>query len=176
MAQYRAGIIGLGWMGVLYDLAPRLRDRFQVDDVDRPTPEVDPHRRSHHWQHPGNEGLPSTYAEALWDRPEVELVAGADRDQKRLQIFAERYGVRQLYANAEEMLRRERLDIVAVATNTKGRADLTCLADPDGMASLPDLTWPCWRGRPGWFCWPDREGRLGRAGLAGEAGLAGPAC
>ena len=37
MAKYRAGIIGLGWMGVLYDLAPRLRDRFDVDDVDRPT-------------------------------------------------------------------------------------------------------------------------------------------
>ena len=136
MAKYRAGIIGLGWMGVLYDLAPRLPDRFEIDDVDRPTPEVDPHHRTHLWQHPGDEGLPSTYAEALWDRPEVELVAGADRDQKRLQILAERYGVRQLYTNAEEMLRQERLDIVAVATNTKGRADLTCLAVECGAKGI----------------------------------------
>jgi len=136
MAKYRAGIIGLGWMGMLYDLAPRLRDRFEIDDVDRPTPEVDPHRQTHLWQHPGDEGLPSTYAEALCDRPEVALVAGADRDQKRLQIFSERYGIQKLYTNAEEMLREERLDIVAVATNTKGRAELTCQAVECGAKGI----------------------------------------
>ena len=128
MAQYRAGVIGLGWMGLLYDLAPRLRDRFEVDDVDRPTPEVDPHLQRHHWQHPDTSGLPTSYSEALWDRPEVELVAAADRDNKRLWIFGERYGIQSLYTDAEEMLHQERLDIVAVATNVKGRADLTCLA------------------------------------------------
>ncbi len=136
MDKYRAGVIGLGWMGMLYDLAQRLPDRFSVDDVDRPTPEVDPHRRIHHWEHPGNEGLPSTYAEALWDRPEVELVAAADRDEKRLKIFSERYDVKNLYTDAEEMLRGEKLDIVAVATNTKGRADLTCLAVECGARGI----------------------------------------
>ena len=107
MAQYRAAIIGLGWMGMLYDLAPRLWDRFSVDDADRPTSEVDPHRRTHHWEHPGNEGLPTSYAEALTDRPEVELVAAAGRDRKRLGMFLERYGVDKLYTDAEEMLRAE---------------------------------------------------------------------
>ena len=128
MATYRAGVIGLGWMGVLYDLAERIPDLFEIDDADRPTPELDVHRRFHHHDHPGTEGLPDTYAEALWDRPEVDLVAGADRDQKRLAAFGERYGLEGLYTDAEEMLRKEKLDIVAVATNTKGRADLTCLA------------------------------------------------
>ena len=84
MAQYRAGVIGLGWMGLLYDLAARISDRFDVDDVDRPTPALDVHRAIRHHEHPGNEGLPSSYCEALWDRPEVELVAAADRDGKRL--------------------------------------------------------------------------------------------
>ncbi len=45
MAKYRGGVIGLGWMGLLYDLADRIPDRFNVDDVDRPTPELDIHGR-----------------------------------------------------------------------------------------------------------------------------------
>ena len=47
---------------------------------------------------------------------------------RRLKAFGERYGVDALYTDAGEMLRNESLDIVAVATNVKGRADLTCLA------------------------------------------------
>ena len=38
MAKYRAGVIGLGWMGMLYDMADRIGDFFNIDDVDRPTP------------------------------------------------------------------------------------------------------------------------------------------
>ncbi|MEW6752055.1 MAG: Gfo/Idh/MocA family oxidoreductase [Candidatus Latescibacterota bacterium] len=136
MAEYRAGVIGLGWMGLLYDLAERIPDRFEVDDAERPTPPLDVHRRTYHHQHPGSEGLPNSYAEALWDRPEVDLVAGADRDARRLQAFGERYGIRALYKDAEEMLRRERLEIVAIATNTKGRADLTCLAVECGARGI----------------------------------------
>lgn len=126
--MYRAAVIGLGWMGLLYDLARRIPDRFEIDDVDRPTPPLDIHRKFYHHDHPGEEGNPTSYAEALWNRPEVELVAGADRDPKRLRVFGERYGIEKLYADAEEMLRQERPDIVAVCTNTQTRADLTCLA------------------------------------------------
>ncbi|MBI4531072.1 MAG: Gfo/Idh/MocA family oxidoreductase, partial [Candidatus Latescibacteria bacterium] len=136
MAQYRAAVIGLGWMGMLYDLAKRIPDRFGIDDVDRPTPPLDIHRTFYYHDHPGNEGLPSSYAEALWNRPEVELGAGADRDQKRLRAFSERYGVQAVYTDAEEMLRRERPDIVAVCTNTRYRADLTCLAVECGAKGI----------------------------------------
>ena len=136
MARYRAGVIGLGWMGMLYDIAARIPDRFDVDDVDRPTPELDVHRSIRHHEHPGNEGLPSSYSEALWDRPEVELVAAADRDAKRLTAFTQRYGIAAVYTDAAEMLAKERLDIVAVATNTKMRADLTCLAVEHGAKGI----------------------------------------
>ena len=136
MGKYRGAVIGLGWMGMLYDLAERIPDLFEIDDVDRPTPELDVHRRFHFHDHPGTEGLPSTYAEALRDRPEVELVAGADRDRKRLKVFGERYGIAALYTDAEEMLRQEKLDIVAIATNTKDRADLTCLAVKCGARGI----------------------------------------
>ena len=60
MAKYRAGVIGLGWMGMLYDLATRIPDRFDIDDVDRPTPRLDVHRRFYHHDHPGTEGNPTS--------------------------------------------------------------------------------------------------------------------
>ena len=136
MAKYRAGVIGLGWMGMLYDMAERIGDLFNIDDVDRPTPELEVHRKIYHHVHPGREGLPTSYAEALRDRPEVDLVAAADRDQKRLKAFEERYGIKALYTDATEMLRTEELDIVAIATNVKGRADLTCLAVENGAKGI----------------------------------------
>ena len=135
MAQYRGAVIGLGWMGMLYDLAKRM-GTWDVDDVDRPTPELDIHRRFYFHDHPGEEGLPTSYAEALRNQPEIELVAAADRDRKRLKAFEERYGEGATYTDAEQMLRQERPDIVAIATNTKHRADLTCLAVECGAKGI----------------------------------------
>ena len=139
MAEYRAAVIGLGWMGMLYDLAARVGDRdvkYTVDETDRPTPPLDIHRRMHHYEHPGTEGLPSSYSDALWDRPEVDLVAAADRDPKRLKVFTERYGLEAVYEDAAEMLRNENLDIVAITINVKGRADMTCLAVEHGVKGI----------------------------------------
>ena len=103
----------------------------------RPTPdEIDVHRKFYHHDHPGNEGLPVSYSEALHSRPEVELVAGAERDRKRLAIFGERYGIEALYTDAIEMMRQERLDIVAVCTNVKGRSYLTCAAVEHGAKAV----------------------------------------
>ena len=136
MAKYRGGVIGLGWMGLLYDLAKRIPDRFDVDDVDRPTPALDVHREFHYYENPGVAWVPSSYAEAIIDRPEIDLVAGADRDEKRLKAFSERYGIDAVYTDAFEMLRKEKLDIVAIATNTKGRADLTCAAVENGAKGI----------------------------------------
>ena len=132
MANYRGGVIGLGWMGLLSDLTHRIWDRYEIDDVDRPTPKLDVRRQFHF--HEGS--VPHTWSEVMWDRPEVDLVAGADRDRKRLQAFGERYGIRALYADPAQMLRQESLDIVAIATNTKGRANLTCLAVECGIRGI----------------------------------------
>ncbi len=128
MAQYRGAVIGLGWMGMLYDLAQRM-GVWHVDDIDRPTPELDLHRKFYyHDRHSTRKSIPTSYAEALSDRSEIELVAAADRDKRRLAAFGERYGVRALYTDAKKMLQQEKPDIVAIATNTKGRSDLTCYA------------------------------------------------
>ena len=79
---------------------------YKVEDTRRITPEVDVHRKFHHHDHPGFEGLPSSYAEALWDRPEVELVAGAERDVDRLKIFGDRYGIEALYTDRPGNVRK----------------------------------------------------------------------
>ena len=136
MAKYRGTVIGLGWMGMLYDLAQRM-GVWHVDDINRPTPELDIHRKfCYHEQHLPRKSMPISYAEALSDRPEIELVAAAERDGKRLAAFGERYDVKALYTDAMEMLRREKPDIVAISTNTKGRADLTCYAVECGAKGI----------------------------------------
>jgi len=144
--KYRAGVIGLGWMGFLYDLGKRDYDNilgshenpiYDVESADRPLPDgLDINRTFHLYDHPGREGLGSSYAAALSDRPEVELVAGADRDPRRRAMFGERFGIGALYADALAMLDEERLDIVAIATNTKGRAALTVAAVAAGVRGV----------------------------------------
>ncbi len=135
MGKYKAAVIGLGWMGLLYDMASRISDRFEIEDTDRPTPPLDTHRRIYHHEHPGGEGNPTSYSEAFHDREEIELVAGVDRDRKRLDAFSERYG-KSVYVDAEKMFVEERPDLVAVATNTRYRADLTCLAVEYGARGI----------------------------------------
>ena len=146
MKKYRAAVVGLGWMGFLYDLGKRdyenisgsyQHPKYDVESPDRSVPEwLNVHRKFYFHDHPGQEGLANTYAEALWDRPEVELVAGADRDEKRLAMFSERYGIKALYTDALDMFRKEELDIVAIATNTKGRSFLTVEAVRAGVKGI----------------------------------------
>jgi hypothetical protein len=111
--------------------------KYSTDDAERPTPsELDVHRKFHYHDHPGQENLHGTHAEALWDRPEVDLVAGAERDRGRLKAFGERYGISALYSDAAEMLSKEKLDLVTVSTNVKGRSDLVCMAVENGARGI----------------------------------------
>ena len=141
MAKYRGAVIGLGWMGMLYDLAERPgpaldQPRFDLLSGDRPTPDLDVHRSFQ--QHEGHlkSGRPTSYAEAMADRSDVELVAAADRDVSRLNAFSERYGVEGVYTDAMAMLEEVKPDLVAVATNIRGRADLTVAAVENGAKGI----------------------------------------
>ena len=152
MAKYRGAIIGLGWMGMLNDIgirwengAPKVvrgvwqpeQDRgvWHVDDVDRPFPEVNL-EREYYYHHMAFGEAPVTYAEAMSNRPEIDLVAGAERDKQRLELFGHHYGVESLYTDAEEMLAAEKPDIVAISSNVKGRSHLTCLAVEHGAKGI----------------------------------------
>ena len=126
-------------MGLLNDIGTRWtepgpygdRGKWHVDDVDRPMPKVDVHRKFYFHENP-----PVTFAEALANRPEIDLVAGAERDKERLQVFGERYGIKALYTDAAEMLRNERPEIVAIPSNTKDRPRLTVLAVENGAKGI----------------------------------------
>jgi predicted dehydrogenase len=59
---------------------------------------------------------PVSIAGAFSALPECELAAGCNRGRERLERFGRRWGVTALYQDYAEMLAREALDIVAVAT------------------------------------------------------------
>ncbi|MFA6111143.1 MAG: Gfo/Idh/MocA family oxidoreductase [Candidatus Latescibacterota bacterium] len=59
---------------------------------------------------------PSSIAGAFAALPECRLVAGCNRGQERLERFGRRWQVTALYRDYREMLAREELDLVAVAT------------------------------------------------------------
>src|SRR5947208_2276087 len=87
---YRAGIIGLGFIGAA--------DQVSGDALG---------------QRVGN--LDGTHLDALTRNPRVEVIAGSSRDTGRRQRFTQRTGCRT-YADWREMIERESLDLVSVAT------------------------------------------------------------
>jgi predicted dehydrogenase len=100
LSPLRAGIIGLGYIGG--------GDQVSGDAIGG--------------QLVGN--LDGTHAEALSRNPGVHLVAGSSRDAGRRQRFEKRTGCKT-YADWKEMLDRERLEIVSVATYAPVHAEMT---------------------------------------------------
>src|SRR5476649_534470 len=88
--MYRAGIIGLGFIGG--------GDQVSGDRLGQQVAALD-----------GN------HCAALANHPRVRLVAGSSRDGGRRERFERRTGVR-IFADWKQMLAAERLDIVSVAT------------------------------------------------------------
>jgi len=98
--RYRAGIIGLGFIGGA--------DQVSGDALGQKV-----------------ENLDGTHLAALSGHPRIQLVAGSSRDEGRRERFARRTGA-AAYARWEEMLAKERLDIVSVATYAPFHAEMTC--------------------------------------------------
>lgn len=69
------------------------------------------------------ENMDGTHATAYQKNSRIQLVAGASRDDGRRQRFEARTGART-YANWQEMIDRETLDIVSVATYTPAHAEI----------------------------------------------------
>jgi hypothetical protein len=138
MKKYRAGIIGLGTMGMLLNMEHRRIGFWKPEDAVRPTSELDIHHKAYLHEIATDKGASAfaSYADALQDRPEIEFVAAAERDPTRRNAFIERYGIDNVYDDAEEMLRKEKLEIVAIPTNTRPRADLTVLAVECGAKGI----------------------------------------
>ena len=109
-ATYRAGIVGLGFIGAA--------DQVSGDALGQKVRNLD-----------------GTHLEALSGHPRVELVAGSSRDPGRRERFARRTGART-YADRADMLDREALDIVSVATYSPVHAEITIACARAGVRAI----------------------------------------
>ena len=97
---YRAGVIGLGRMGSTFD------DEVTIG---------------------GSIFLPYCHAPSYHSSPHIELVSGADPHDEQRTLFGKRWGIddEHMYKDYEEMLEKEKLDIVSICTTARVRAQIT---------------------------------------------------
>ncbi len=109
-ATYRAGIIGLGFIGGA--------DQVSGDALGQQV-----------------SGLDGTHFDALSNHPHVNRIVGSSRDPGRRERFAQRAST-TTYANWEEMLAKEALDIVSVATYAPVHAEITVACAKQGIRAI----------------------------------------
>ena len=109
-STYRAGIIGLGFIGG--------GDQVSGDALGQQVGDLD-----------------STHLAALSNHPRVDLVAGSSRDEGRRLRFSERTAL-PAYADWRELIENENLDIVSVATYAPVHAEITATCAAAGSRAI----------------------------------------
>lgn len=109
-STYRGAIIGLGFIGGA--------DQVSGDALGQRVEDLD-----------------GTHLYAMLNHPRVELVAGSSRDASRRARFAERTKART-YQDWREMLDRENLDVVSVATYAPQHAEMTVACARHGVRAI----------------------------------------
>ena len=109
-ATYRAGIIGLGFIGAA--------DQTSGDALGQQV-----------------ENLDGTHLGALARNPRIQLVAGSSRDSGRRSRFEARAGVGS-YADWREMIANQALDLVSVATYTPVHEEITVACARGGIRAI----------------------------------------
>lgn len=107
---WRAGIIGLGFIGG--------GDQVSGDALGQQVSHLD-----------------GTHVEALSRNKRIQLVAGSSRDAGRRERFAQSTGCKT-YADWRQMLARERLDMVSVATYAPVHAEMTVACAEHGVRAV----------------------------------------
>lgn len=107
---YRAGIIGLGFIGGA--------DQVSGDALGQQVRHLD-----------------GTHLTALQGNPRIKLVAGSSRDAGRRERFAQRTAAR-VYSDWQEMIEREKLDIVSVATYAPAHAEISAGCAEGGVRAI----------------------------------------
>jgi len=82
--------------------------------------------------------LPDNHAEAIALNKHCKLVAGVNRGREKLTAFGERYGVKNLFIDYEEMLSKVQPDICIVATHPELHCTMVekCSAAPSTKAII----------------------------------------
>jgi predicted dehydrogenase len=109
--RYKACLIGCGRMGTT------------IDDEIRDRPD------SFRW-------LPYSHAAAIAAVDRLEFAAVADVVPEKVEAARRRYGVPRGYADYQEMIRRERPDLVCIATRPGPHAETVCFAAEQNVRSI----------------------------------------
>ena len=112
---YKVGIIGCG----------RMADTIEDEQLER--------RKKHPYR--GGLVLPYAHAAGYAAVEETEVVAACDIDATRLRAFVDRWKVKS-YVDYREMIEKEDLDIVSVATRPEQHAEQMIFAANHGIAGI----------------------------------------
>jgi predicted dehydrogenase len=110
MAQYNAGIIGLGFIGGA--------DQVSGDDIGQKVPNLD-----------------GTHLVAYQNHDRVELIAGSSRDQGRRDRFTDRTGART-YEKWSDLIAKEELDVISIATYAPQHAEIAIACAEAGIKAI----------------------------------------
>lgn len=110
MKRFRAGILGLGFIGAA--------DQVSGDALGQRVADLD-----------------GTHLTALAGHPRIDVVAGSSRDEGRRQRFSQRTGC-QTYADWRELIDQEPLDIVSVATYAPQHAEMVTACARKGIHAI----------------------------------------
>lgn len=110
MPQYKAGIIGLGFIGGA--------DQVSGDAIGQQVVNLD-----------------GTHLYAYQNHPNLDIVAGSSRDTERRERFAERTSART-YEQWSEMLEKEDFDIISVATYAPQHAEIAIACAEAGIRAI----------------------------------------
>lgn len=111
VTTYRVGLIGCGRMGAT------------IDDEVKSRPD------SHLF-------LPYSHAAAIVACERMELVAVSDPIAEKAETIRERYGAQQAYGDYREMIEKENLDVVSVATRPGPHAEQVIFAAEAGVKGI----------------------------------------
>ncbi|MCX7705499.1 MAG: Gfo/Idh/MocA family oxidoreductase [bacterium] len=109
--KFKAAIIGLGFIGA----GDEVSGRAIGQDV---------------------RNLDGTHSEALAKNPHIILVAGSSRDEGRRNRFSEKFPGVRTYSDWRELLKKEKPDIVSIATHTPYHAEIGIGCAESGVRAI----------------------------------------
>lgn len=81
-------------------------------------------------------GISHWHASAYANRPNVQLIAGAEPDPERRKNFSEKFGVSTMYTDYHDLLKHEKPDIVSICTWPPLHAEMTVAAAESGVRAV----------------------------------------
>ncbi|MBS3150016.1 Gfo/Idh/MocA family oxidoreductase [Candidatus Woesearchaeota archaeon] len=106
MVIYKAAIVGLGRIGNLFDRDPKIKNK------------------------------PASHTGCYLAHDNIELIAGCDINNDRLEDFRKDSGIDKLYTDYKEMFDKEDIDILSICTHNDSHRDICLYACEKGVKAI----------------------------------------